>query len=399
MAYTTNVELRIKWSLVLAAVWIVACNSNSQTGSTAKDSLSNNYKSLDVSVSAFDKTINGKAVHLYTLRNSKGIKAQITNYGGRLVSLCVPDKNSKMTDVVAGLSSIDDYQKSTGRYYGAIVGRYANRIANGTFTLEGKMYQLFINKSPNTLHGGKNGFQDAVWDARQLNTQTLELSYLSKNMDQGFPGNLKVTVTYKLTDDNGLKINYHAVSDQNTVINLTNHAFFNLNGVTSGLITEHKVKINANRFTPVDSTMIPTGKLKPVTMTPFNFITLTAIGTRINEHNSDLKLAKGFDHNYVLNKHTITEPVAIAQGDKSGIVMKVYTTEPGLQFYSGNNMKGENLMKGGHKDEPRTAFCMETQHFPDSPNQPAFPSTMLKAGVPFKSTTVYQFGLELMTAD
>jgi aldose 1-epimerase len=391
MAYTTNVELRIKWSLVLAAVWIVACNSNSQTGSTAKDSLSNNYKSLDVSVSAFDKTINGKAVHLYTLRNSKGIKAQITNYGGRLVSLCVPDKNSKMTDVVAGLNSIDDYQKSTGRYYGAIVGRYANRIANGTFTLDGKTYQLFINKSPNTLHGGKNGFQDAVWDARQLNTQTLELSYLSKNMDQGFPGNLKVTVTYKLTDDNGLKINYHAVSDQNTVVNLTNHAFFNLNGVTGGSIVNHKVIINASQFTPVDRTMIPTGKLKNVAGTPFYFGKLTTIGNRIDQQSSQLHLTKGYDHNYVLRSHTIVEPVALVQGDRSHIVMEVYTTEPGLQFYTGNNMKGENLMKGGYKDDARTAFCMETQHFPDSPNQSAFPSTLLKAGESFKSTTIYKF--------
>lgn len=390
-----KVTLKIKSCLLLIAVWLAACNLKRQKDVNSTKDVLIESGNVAILASAFNKTINGRAVHLYTLRNANGVKAQITNYGGRLVSLVVPDKEHQPTDVIVGFNSIDGYQQSTGRYYGAIVGRYANRIAKGRFQLDGKTYQLFVNKSPNTLHGGKNGFQDAVWDARQINTQKLELTYISKNMDQGFPGNLKVKVTYELLNSNGLHISYYAVSDQNTVINLTNHAFFNLNGVTSGRITEHKVKINANRFTPVDSTMIPTGKLRYVAGTPFEFIKLTVIGTRINEDYSDLKLAKGFDHNYVLNKHTIAEPVAIAQGDKSGIVMKVYTTEPGLQFYSGNNMKGENLMKGGHKDEPRTAFCMETQHFPDSPNQPAFPSTMLKAGVPFKSTTIYQFGSEL----
>ncbi len=390
-----KVTLKIKSCLLLIAVWLAACNLKRQKDVNSTKDVLIESGNVAILASAFNKTINGRAVHLYTLRNPNGVKAQVTNYGGRLVSLIVPNKERQPTDVIVGFSSIDGYQQSTGRYYGAIVGRYANRIAKGRFQLDGKTYQLFVNKRPNTLHGGKNGFQDAVWDARQINTQKLELTYISKNIDQGFPGNLKVKVTYELLDNNGLNITYYAVSDQNTVINLTNHAFFNLNGVTSGRITEHKVKINANRFTSVDSTMIPTGKLRYVAGTPFDFIKLTAIGTRINEDYSDLKLAKGFDHNYVLNKHTIAEPVAIAQGDKSGIVMKVYTTEPGLQFYSGNNMKGENLMKGGHKDEPRTAFCMETQHFPDSPNQPAFPSTMLKAGVPFKSITIYQFGSEL----
>lgn len=389
MTDRTTVILRTWLRFLIAVIAMAGCHSDAQTDDTAVSGVFN--QNVAVSASAFNKTISGKTVHLYTLRNAKGAKAQITNYGGRLVSLWVPDKNGTMTDVVAGFNSINAYQQSTGRYYGAIIGRYANRIAKGRFSLDGKTYQLYVNKYPNTLHGGKNGFQDAVWDARQINTKLLELTYISKNMDQGFPGNLRVTVTYELNDDNGLKISYQALSDQNTVINLTNHAFFNLNGVTGGSITNHKVIINSSRFTPVDSTMIPNGKLEPIAGTPFDFGKLTKIGERINEQNRQLRLAKGYDHNFALNPHTITEPVALARGDKSGIIMKVYTTEPGLQFYSGNNMKGENLMKGGYKDEARTAFCMETQHFPDSPNQSSFPSTVLKAGALFKSATIYKF--------
>ncbi|WP_342645417.1 aldose epimerase family protein [Mucilaginibacter sp. CSA2-8R] len=379
--------------MLLTVVCLVACNYNKQKDYSLAKGNPGKSGNGAISASAFNKEVNGKAVHLYNLRNTNGVKAQITNYGGRLVSLLVPNKKHRPTDVIVGFSSIDGYQQSTGRYYGAIVGRYANRIAKGKFTLDGKTYQLFVNKSPNTLHGGKNGFQDAVWDARQLNSTMLELKYLSKALDQGFPGNLEVKVIYELTDDNSLKISYQAVSNQNTVVNLTNHAFFNLNGEASGSILNHQVTIKASQFTPIDSTMIPTGKYEPIVGTPFDFTKPAIIGARINEQNRQLSLAKGYDHNYVLKTHTLTEAVAVAQGDKSGVVMTVYTTEPGLQFYSGNNMKGDNLMKNGHKDERQTAFCMETQHFPDSPNQPLFPSTKLKAGSIYKSTTIYHFGL------
>jgi aldose 1-epimerase len=388
-----NVALKIKSCLLLIAIWLVACNYNKQKDDNLAKGISLKSGNGAISAPAFNETVNGKAVHLYNLRNTNGVKAQITNYGGRLVSLVVPNKEQRPTDVIVGFNNIDAYQQSKGRYYGAIVGRYANRIAKGQFTLDGKIYRLYVNKSPNTLHSGKNGFQDAVWDARQVNSETLELKYFSKALDQGFPGNLEVKVIYELTSDNSLKISYQAVSSQNTVINLTNHAFFNLNGEASGSILNHQVTIKASQFTPVDSTMIPTGKLEPVAGTPFDFTKPTIIGARVNEQNRQLNLAKGYDHNYVLKPHTLIEPVAVAQGDKSGVVMTVYTTEPGLQFYSGNNMKGENVMKNGHKDGRQTAFCRETQHFPDSPNQPLFPSTTLKARSIYKSTTIYRFGL------
>jgi aldose 1-epimerase len=307
-----NVALKIKSCLLLIAIWLVACNYNKQKDVNLAKGTPVKSGNGAISASAFNETVNGKAVHLYNLRNTNGVKAQITNYGGRLVSLMVPNKEHRPTDVIVGFNSIDGYQQSTGRYYGAIVGRYANRIAKGKFTLDGKTYQLFVNKSPNTLHGGKNGFQDAVWDARQVNSKTLELKYLSKALDQGFPGNLEVKVIYELTDDNSLKISYQAVSNQNTVINLTNHAFFNLNGEASGSVLNHWVTIKASQFTQVDSTMIPTGKLEPVAGTPFDFTKPTIIGARVNEQNRQLNLAKGYDHNYVLKPHTLTEPVAVA---------------------------------------------------------------------------------------
>lgn len=343
---------------------------------------------------AFEKNIDGKQVQLFTLQNKKGSKALITNYGGRLVSLFVPDKNNKLVDVVAGFDSVEGYQESAEPYFGATIGRYGNRIAKGKFTLNGKEYQLFTNNGPNTLHGGKKGFQDVVWEANQVNQQSLELSYLSKDMEEGFPGNLKVQVTYTLTDDNALKISYHAETDKNTVVNLTNHAFFNLNGEQSGSILNHLVQINADKYTPVDSTLIPIGVLASVKETPFDFTTAKTIGERIEAANEQLKHGKGYDHNFVLNPHDAAEAVAMVKGDKSGIVMHVYTDQPGLQFYSGNFMAGKNTMKGNHKDDFRTAFAMETQHFPDSPNQPSFPSTVLKPGEIYQSSSTYKFTID-----
>jgi len=339
----------------------------------------------------FKKIIDGKSVGLYTLTNKNGAKAMITNYGGRIVSLFIPDQEGKLVDVVAGFDSVEGYQKSTEPYFGATIGRFGNRIAKGKFMLDGKAYTIFTNNGSNTLHGGKKGFQAVVWDANQLNPESLALSYFSKDMEEGFPGNLTVKVTYQLTDDNELKISYTASTDKNTVVNLTNHAFFNLNGESSGTILGHEIQINADQFTPVDSTLIPTGKQVAVKGTPFDFNKAKTIGAEVNAKNDQLVNGKGYDHNYVLKPHASKDPVAVVTGDKSGIVMSVYTDQPGLQFYSGNFMLGKNKMKGNHKDDFRTAFALETQHFPDSPNQPSFPSTVLKPGETYKTESTYKF--------
>jgi aldose 1-epimerase len=368
-----------------------SCNrvDNKTTANTAmKDSITYGHLPAD---SAFEKTIDGKQTHLYTLKNEDGMTLTMTNYGGRVVNLLVPDSAGKMIDVSVGMGSVEDYVRSSEPYYGATIGRYGNRIAKGHFSLDGQQYSLAINNAPNTLHGGKKGYQDVVWDAKKLNDHTLELSYLSKDMEEGFPGNLHIRVTYTLTDDNALKIDYEATTDKLTVVNLTNHTYFNLNGEGSGTILDHIVQFNADYYTPVDSTLIPTGKIEPVAGTPFDFTKPATIGARINEKNQQLKNGKGYDHNFVLNKHDMKMPVALVKGDKTGIVMEIYTEEPGLQFYSGNFMQAKNTMKYGEKDNYRTAFAMETQHFPDSPNQPQFPSTALKPGQTYKTQSVYKF--------
>jgi aldose 1-epimerase len=368
----------------------VACNqpSTDKKTTTMIDSIKN---AALPDTTAYAKTINGKQTHLYILKNKHGMEAAITNYGGRVVSILVPDKAGKLTDVVLGFDSVSGFQKSTERYYGATIGRYGNRIAKGKFKIDGKEYQSTINNAPNMLHGGKNGFQEVVWDAKLVDSSTLELSYLSKDLEEGFPGNLKVKVTYSLTDDNSFKCEYEATTDKTTVVNLTNHAFFNLNGESSGTILDHTLQVDADNYVPVDSTLIPLGKIETVANTPFDFHKPTTIGSRINTDNEQLKNGKGYDHNFVLNKHDIKTPVATIIGDKSGIKMEVFTEEPGLQFYSGNFMKGMNAMKHGKKDEYRTSFALETQHFPDSPNQPTFPSTLLKPGQTYKTQSIYKF--------
>lgn len=338
----------------------------------------------------FHTTIDNKETGLYILKNSKGITAAVTNYGGRLVSLLVPDTDGKLQDVVVGFKSVADYAHSTEPYFGATIGRYGNRIGKGKFTLDGKEYTLFTNNGPNTLHGGKKGFQAVVWDANQLNDTTLELTYLSKDGEEGFPGNLNVKVTYRLTDANELKIDYEATTDKTTVVNLTNHAFFNLNGEGSGTVNNHILQINADTYTIVDSTLIPTGKNEPVAGTPFDFTKPAAIGARVNDSSEQLNNGKGYDHNFVLNGNGMKKAATIS-GDLSGIVMDVYTEEPGLQFYGGNFMQGKNTFKNGAKDDFRTAFCLETQHFPDSPNEPTFPTTVLKPGEIYKTSSVYAF--------
>ncbi|MDP9047805.1 MAG: galactose mutarotase [Bacteroidota bacterium] len=339
----------------------------------------------------FERAIDGKQSHLYTLKNKNGMTASLTNYGAHLISLAVPDKTGKLRDVVLGFDDIEGYKKAMSAYYGATIGRYGNRIARGHFVLDEHSYDLFINNKPNTLHGGKKGFNDVIWDTKQVNNHAITFTYLSKDMEEGYPGNLSCRVTYDLTDDNAVKISYEATTDKTTVVNLTNHSYFNLNGVGAGTILNHLVELKAANITPVDSTLIPTGKLQPVAGTPFDFTKPATIGSRITGNDEQLKNGKGYDHNFVLDKHDINTPIATVTGDQSGIKMEIFTTEPGLQFYSGNFMTGNHTMLGGKKDEYRTGFAMETQHFPDSPNQPRFPSTVLKPGGIYKTVTIYKF--------
>ena len=379
-------------ALFLGSTILFACNNKSSSPSAQTEDTIGRTAIADLSA-GFDTTINGNEVRLFTLKNKNNMVASLTNYGGRIVSLLVPDSSGKLVDVVVGFDRVSDYVTSTEPYFGATIGRYGNRIAKGSFVIDGKTYQSSINNAPNMLHGGKMGFQNVVWDAEQTNDQTLVLTYLSKDMEEGFPGNLKVKVTYTLTDDNELKIDYEATTDKITVVNLTNHAFFNLNGEGSGNILNHTLEVNADKYTPVDTTLIPTGKILPVDGTPFDFRKMVAIGKRINEENEQLKNGLGYDHNFVLNRSNTNglQAAATVAGDKSGITMQVLTTEPGLQFYSGNFMQSKNTFKSGVKDDFRTAFCLETQHFPDSPNQPSFPSTLLKPGETYRSTSVYKF--------
>ncbi|TZF84922.1 galactose mutarotase [Pedobacter sp. BS3] len=373
---------------------MVSCNSSSNQHSAADSVQNDTAKTATLpDRSAFEATIDGKKTDLYILKNKNNMQAAFTNYGGRLVSLLVPDKNGKLTDVVVGFPSVQAYKNSTEPYFGATIGRYGNRIAKGKFTLDGKQYTLFTNNGVNTLHGGKKGFQDVVWDASQPDDHTLVLHYLSKDMEEGYPGNLDVQVTYSLTDSNQLKMDYVAKTDKKTVVNLTNHAFFNLNGEGSGTILNHIMQINASKYTPVDSTLIPTGKLESVAGTPFDFTSPETIGKRINDDNEQLKNGKGYDHNFVLDGSGMRHAAKVT-GEKSGIVMDIYTEEPGLQFYSGNFMQSKNTFKNGSKDDFRTALALETQHFPDSPNQPSFPSTVLSPRQVYHTSSVYLFSVK-----
>lgn len=370
-----------------------ACNSANDKGS--KKIADSSIYVEPLSRVAFQKTIDGKKTDLFILKNKNNAEGAFTNYGARILSLKMPDQSGKLRDVVVGFSSVEAYQKSTEPYFGAIIGRFGNRIAKGKFKLDGNDYSIFINNNPNALHGGKKGFQDVVWDAQQLNAQTLEFSYFSKDMEEGFPGNLKVKVVYKLSDNNELSIHYEASTDKKTIVNLTNHAFFNLNGEGSGTILNHTLQINAGQYTPVDSTLIPLGKIESLAGSPFDFRKAVRIGERIENDHIQLKYGKGYDHNFVLNRTGSLEMknAAIAIGEQSGIIMEVFTQEPGLQFYSGNFMQGKNTFKGGTNDDFRTAFCLETQHFPDSPNQPAFPTTVLNPGETYKTSTIYKFSV------
>ncbi|MCW3786796.1 aldose epimerase family protein [Plebeiibacterium sediminum] len=343
----------------------------------------------------FSKTIDGKEVNLFTLKNKNGLVSQITNFGGRVVSLWVPDKNGTFADVSIGYNNIDSYINNTETFFGALIGRYGNRIGKGEFVIEEDTFKLDINDGENSLHGGSLGFHIQVWDAKQLGENKLELTYTSADGEQGYPGTAKIKVVYELTDANELKIEYFATTDKPTHINLTNHTYFNLAGEGSGTINDHLLMINADAYTPVDAGLIPTGEIATVEGTPFDFRTPTAIGARVNDDNGQLKLGGGYDHNWVLN--TTEEEFTLAATLKdpvSGRTMDVLTTEPGIQFYGGNFISGEFDGKYGKKLNYRESLCLETQHFPDSPNQENFPSTLVQPGEEYHTTTIYKFKAE-----
>ncbi|MFN0256917.1 aldose epimerase family protein [Pedobacter ureilyticus] len=376
---------------VLAAVSLFfSCTTNQNNDREILSKNNNDVVLLDTS--AYLINTQGKETKLFQLSNKNGAKLYITNYGARVVSLIVPNRDGISTDVILGYDSVQSNQKKGEPFFGAIIGRYGNRIAKGKFSLAGTTYQLQLNDGVNTLHGGTDGFYAKVWDAKQLDAQHLEMNYFSKDGEAGYPGNVNVKVLYTLTDDNSFKIDYSATTDKETILNLTNHAYFNLNGEGNETVLDHELTIAADGYTPVDDTLIPTGKIEPVKGTPFDFTKAKVIGKEIETKNEQLTYGKGYDHNFVLNKNDGKSPVAIVKSPKTGIVMEVYTTEPGIQFYSGNFLTGTDKDGKGGKSYPfRSAFCLETQHFPDSPNQPNFPSTVLKPGQTYSTTTTYKF--------
>jgi aldose 1-epimerase len=367
----------------LGAACFVGCASMSKTTGT-------------ISQAPFGKTADGTSVEIYTLRNSKGMEAEIITYGGIVVSLKVPDKNGNFGDVVLGYDNPGGYL-TNNPFFGALVGRYGNRIAKGKFTLDGKEYTLALNNAPNNLHGGPIGFDKRVWNVSKADLgpqgPRLVLTYLSKDGEEGFPGNLKVTATYTLTDDNALRLDYTATTDKDTLCNLTHHSYFNLAG--KGDVLGHVVYIAADRFTPVDSTLIPTGELKPVAGTPFDFCKPTPVGARINADDEQIRFGNGYDHNWVVNKPLgklglvarVTEPT-------TGRVMEVLSTEPGVQFYTGNFLDGSITGKGGWVYQRRNGLCFEPQHYPDSPNHPQFPSAELKPDQTYHNTIIYKFSVQ-----
>jgi len=335
---------------------------------------------------------NDQQMNLYMLRNKKGSSVTITDYGARIVSLTVPDKDNNLKDVVLGYANLTSYKKQGEPFFGAIIGRYGNRIGKGKFSLDEETYQLQLNDGVNTLHGGLDGFHAKTWRVKQQDSSRIDFFYAAEDGEGGYPGKLDVQVTYTFSDDNALKIQYFATSDKNTVVNLTNHAYFNLNGQGNPSILDHQLTIQADAYTPVDSTLIPTGAVTSVKGTPFDFSKAKKIGQDINKSDQQLVFGKGYDHNFVLNHHTLDQPIARISSPLTGISMEVFTTEPGLQFYSGNFLTGKDKDgKNGVSYPFRSAFCLETQHFPDSPNKENFPSTVLKAGDQYQSTTIYKF--------
>jgi aldose 1-epimerase len=380
---------------------LAACNSSTTSQETTAtttapaDSAATGTSASAMPTSAsFGKATDGTEVQLFTLTNAAGLKATISTYGGTLTSLLVPDKDGKLSDVILGFDNVSGYLspefKKSNPYFGALIGRYGNRIAKGKFTIDGHAYQVGVNNNGNSLHGGNQGFNQKIWTAKpgtSADGQTLTLTYLSKDGEEGYPGNLTVTVVYTLTAANALKIDYTATTDKATPVNLTNHAYFNLALGQSQDVLAHQVTIPADRYTVVDDKLIPTGELKPVKGTPFDFTTAHAIGERIAQ------VPGGYDHNWVLNQASGQHSAATVYEPTTGRTMEVTTDEPGVQFYTGNFLDGSLKGKNGVVYGKHAGFCLETQHFPDSPNQPKFPSTILKPGQTYHTTTSYTFGV------
>lgn len=352
-----------------------------------------------ISMRPFGQTPDGTGVSIYTLKNNNGVQVDITNYGGIIVRLLVPDRNGKLDDIVLGYNNLGDYIKESP-YFGALIGRYGNRIANGEFSLDGQCYQLAKNNSPGNLpchlHGGIKGFDKVVWEAEALlkdNIPGLKLRYLSADGEEGYPGNLDVTVYYWLTAENILRVEYQASTDQATPVNLTQHSYFNLKGEGNGDILDHLLYINADKFIPVNKGLIPTGESRTVKDTPFDFLLPTPIGKSIDQDDQQLRFGRGYDHTWVLNKENeqltlaarVEEPLSCRK-------LEVWTTEPGVQFYSGNGLNGYYIGKGGRIYDFRNGFCLETQHYPDSPNQSSFPTSILKKGDLYQTVTEFRFG-------
>lgn len=350
---------------------------------------------MNVTKAPYGTTKDGQDVDLYTLTNANGMIVKITNYGGTITELWVPDKDGNLGDVALGFDTVTEYEEKSP-YFGCIIGRYGNRIGKGTFTLDGVTYdKLAINNGENHLHGGLKGFDKVVWDAKPFEAKDgvgLKLHYLSKDMEEGYPGNLDVTVTYTLTNDNEIKMDYEATTDKPTICNLTNHTYFNLAGQGYPTNADNQLMINADNYTPVDSGLITTDEILPVKGTPMDFTELTPMGKNCDADDEQIKFGGGFDHNWVLNKKDSEMSLAAKVYEPTtGRVMKVYTTEPGIQFYAGNFLDGTLVGKEGKVYPHRSAFCLETQHYPDSPNKPEFPTTTLRPGEKYETTTIYKF--------
>ncbi|MDT0553070.1 aldose epimerase family protein [Urechidicola vernalis] len=356
------------------------------------NSCSNKSQVSLIESSNFNEGIQNKKVHLFTLRNSNGMISQITNLGGKVVSLWVVDANGNYEDVVLGFDTAEKYIEAKEKYFGALIGRYGNRIANGTFKLNDSIYSITINNGVNHLHGGLEGYNAVVWDAEQKSESKLELTYLSKDGEEGYPGNVLITTVYELKDDNSLAIKYRATTDKSTPINLTHHSFFNLKGAGKGTINDHLLQINANYFTPINKEIIPTGEIISVQNTPFDFRRLKSISNGLYNQNEQLEFGSGYDHNFVVNGAGVRTVAKVVE-PTSGRVMEVVSDEPGIQFYGGNFLSGTKG-KNGKTYEYRGAFCLETQHFPNSPNQPNFPSTILNPGEIYTSICIYKFSTQ-----
>ncbi len=351
---------------------------------------------MSVTEQPWGTTKHGEKVTLYTLRNSRGMEARIADYGGTIVSLTAPDREGQFADVALGFDTLQDYE-TRSPFFGCVAGRYANRIGKGRFTLDGQEYALAVNNGQNHLHGGKAGFDKKVWKSRAIKKASgvgVEMKYTSPAMEEGYPGTLTCTMTYVLTNENSLEIEYSATTDAPTVVNLTNHNYFNLAGEGSGPIVNHVVTINADAYTPTDAGLIPTGEVAPVSGTPLDFTTPQRIGARIGSSFQAIRYGQGYDHNFVLRGGPGLKTAARAKDPKSGRVLEVLTTEPGVQFYTGNHMKKLAGCKNGHTYDFRHGFCFETQHFPDSPNKASFPSTVLRPGDTYQHTCIYKFSAE-----